>query len=279
MEKEPVILLKDVTVAYQDLVALEDVDLTVPAGAFMAIIGPNGAGKTTLLKTILGIIRPLRGQVRVFGKAPWELDGDRQRIGYVPQVLSVDLNFPVRVAEVVLMGRYGRIGLVRRPSATDRQAAWRAMERVGVADLADRPLSRLSGGQRQRVFLARALANEPELLLLDEPTTGVDVAATESLYELLHGLHDEGITILVVSHDVGVVATYVDMVACVNRRVVTHGRPDEIEENVLSCMYGPEAMFFGHGPVSHMVVVSPNVTKSTADPHHTHESFQKPSVE
>lgn len=262
MENEPIILLEHVTVTYQDLVALEDVSLSVPPGAFLAIIGPNGAGKTTLLKTILGLLRPVRGTVRVFGKAPWELDGRQQRIGYVPQVMSVDLNFPVRAGEVVLMGRYGRIGLFRRPSAADRQAALQAMERVGIADLADRPIARLSGGQRQRVFLARALANEPDLLLLDEPTTGVDVAATESLYELLRGLHDEGITILVVSHDVGVVAAYVDMVACVNRRLVAHGRPDEVGGNVLSCMYGPEAMLFGHGPVSHMVVVPSGSSES-----------------
>ncbi|MCR4407671.1 MAG: metal ABC transporter ATP-binding protein [Anaerolineae bacterium] len=254
MDGEPIILLEHVTVAYQDLVALEDVNLSVQPGAFLAVIGPNGAGKTTLLKTILGLLRPIRGTVRVFGKAPWELDGERRRIGYVPQVMSVDLNFPVRAGEVVLMGRYGRIGLVRRPAAADRQAAILAMERVGVADLADRPLARLSGGQRQRVFLARALANEPELLLLDEPTTGVDVAATESLYELLRDLHDEGITILVVSHDVGVVASYVDAVACVNRRLVAHGRPETMGSEVLSCMYGPEAILFGHGPVSHMVV-------------------------
>jgi len=251
---EPIVFLEHVTVAYQDLVALEDVNLSVQPGAFLAVIGPNGAGKTTLLKTILGLLRPIRGTVRVFGKAPWELDGERRRVGYVPQVMSVDLNFPVRAGEVVLMGRYGRIGLVRRPTVADRRAVLLAMERVGVADLADRPLARLSGGQRQRVFLARALANEPELLLLDEPTTGVDVAATESLYELLRGLHDEGITILVVSHDVGVVASYVDTVACVNRRLVAHGRPETLGSEVLSCMYGPEAILFGHGPVSHMVV-------------------------
>jgi zinc transport system ATP-binding protein len=251
----PTIQLDRVRVIFQELLVLEDVSLSVSPGEFLAVIGPNGAGKTTLLKVILGLVRPASGEVRVFGKTPWELNGERWRIGYVPQILSVDLNFPVRASEVVLMGRYGRIGLLHHPSADDRAAARQAMERVGIADLAHRPIARLSGGQRQRVFLARALANEPDLLLLDEPTTGVDVAATESLYELLRGLHEDGITILVVSHDVGVVASYVDGVACVNRRLVAHGRPDEVlGSEELAQMYGCDAMFFHHGQAPHMVV-------------------------
>ena len=163
----PIIQLESIYVAFQDLLALEDVSLSVPPGAFLAIIGPNGAGKTTLLKVILGLVHPMTGAVRVFGKAPWELNNERRRIGYVPQVQSVDINFPVRASETVLMGRYGRIGLLRRPSSNDRAAVDRAMDRVGIANLADRSLARLSGGQRQRVFLARALANDPDLLLLD----------------------------------------------------------------------------------------------------------------
>jgi zinc transport system ATP-binding protein len=255
MEKSSIIQLDHVSVTYQDLLVLEDVSLKVSRGDFLAIIGPNGAGKTTLLKVILGLVRPVNGEVRVFDKTPWELNGDRRRIGYVPQMMSVDLNFPVRAGEVVLMGRYGRIGLLRQPTATDHAAALRALESVGITDLADRPIARLSGGQRQRVFLARALANEPELLLLDEPTTGVDVTSTESLYELLRGLHEAGITILVVSHDVGVVASYVDGVACVNRRLVAHGRPDEVLNSAeLAEMYGCDAMFFHHGRVPHLVV-------------------------
>jgi zinc transport system ATP-binding protein len=242
-------------VTFQDVLVLDEVSLTVPPGSFLALLGPNGAGKTTLLRVILGLVRPITGTVRVFGKQPWELDGERRRIGYVPQVLSVDVNFPVRADEVVLMGRYGRIGMLHRPSLEDRAAADRAMERVGIADLAGRPIARLSGGQRQRVFLARALANEPDLLLLDEPTTGVDVAAGESLYELLRQLHQAGMTILVVSHDVGVVASYVDSVACMNRRLVAHGRPAEVlGSEELAQMYGCDAVFFHHGRVPHLVV-------------------------
>jgi len=251
----PIIDLDHVHVAFQDMPVLDDVTLQVRAGASLAIIGPNGAGKTTLLQVILGLVRPSSGKVRVFGKPPWELGRERCRVGYVPQVMSVDLSFPVSAREVVLMGRFGRIGLGRSPSRGDRAAALLAMERVGIADLADRPLARLSGGQRQRVFLARALANEPELLLLDEPTTGVDVASSESLYELLRLLYSGGMTMLLVSHDVGVVASYVEGVVCINRKLVAHGRPEEVlGSEQLSQMYGCAAMFFHHGNVPHLVV-------------------------
>ncbi len=254
-EAQPVIELDHVTVTFQDLLALEDVSLAVPAGSFLAVIGPNGAGKTTLLQVILGLVRPVAGSVKIFGRSPDVLGAERRRIGYVPQIMSVDLTFPVSVGEAVLMGRYGRIGLLRRPSAGDRAAARRAMKRVGIADLADRPIRRLSGGQRQRAFLARALANEPDLLLLDEPTTGVDAASSESLYELLRILHAEGITMLVVSHDVGVVASYVEGVVCINRRLVVHGRPAEVlGSEELAKMYGCDAMFFHHGHAPHLVV-------------------------
>jgi zinc transport system ATP-binding protein len=254
-QPQPIIELDHVTVTFQDLLALDDVSLTVTAGNFLALIGPNGAGKTTLLQVILGLVRPVSGSVKTFGKSPADLAGERSRIGYVPQIMSVDLNFPVSVGEVVLMGRYGRIGLFRRPAAADRAAALQAMKRVGIADLADRPIRRLSGGQRQRAFLARALANEPDLLLLDEPTTGVDAASSESLYELLRMLHADGITMLVVSHDVGVVASYVEGVVCINRRLVAHGRPAEVlGSDELAKMYGCDAMFFHHGHVPHLVV-------------------------
>ena len=253
--QKPIIELDHVEVSFQDLLALDDVSLTVPAGSFLAIIGPNGAGKTTLLQVILGLVRPTTGSVKVFGRSPADLEGERRRIGYVPQIMSVDLDFPVSVGEVVLMGRYGRMGLFRRPSAADRAAALEAMKRVGIADLADRPIRRLSGGQRQRAFLARALANQPDLLLLDEPTTGVDVASSEGLYELLRVLHAGGITMLVVSHDVGVVASYVEGVVCINRRLVAHGRPSEVlGSEELASMYGCDAMFFHHGRVPHLVV-------------------------
>jgi zinc transport system ATP-binding protein len=250
-----VIELDRATVRYQDLVALEEISFRVARGEFVAIIGPNGSGKTTLVKTILGLVKPASGAVRLFGKLPEQLNGEWKRVGYVPQFAQIDARFPIHVLDVVLMGRYGRLGLIRRPGRRDQEAARWALEQVGIADLAGRPIGRLSGGQRQRVLVARALANEPELLLLDEPTTGVDVGTTGGLFDLLDVLHHQGITILVVSHDVGVVAQHVDQVACINRRLVAHGRPEEVlSGEVLECMYGPQAALVGHGQVPHIVV-------------------------
>lgn len=250
-----VIDLEQVTVRYQELIALEDVSLKVAPAEFVALIGPNGSGKTTLIKTVLGLVKPVAGTVRLFGKPVQQLDAEWRWVGYVPQIAQIDLRFPLRVFDMVLMGRYGQVGLIRRPGRLDREAARKALDRVGMAGLAQRPIGRLSGGQRQRVLVARALAAEPELLLLDEPTTGVDVGTTEGVFDLLEGLHREGITILVVSHDVGVVAQHVDQVACVNRRLVAHGRPGEVlSGQVLECMYGRHASLVGHGEVPHIVV-------------------------
>lgn len=250
-----IIEMEDVSVSFGHVPVLDRVFFQVQPGEFLAILGPNGSGKTTLIKCILGLIRPDTGTVRIFGKEPWNLNHDRYRIGYVPQLISVDLDFPLLARDAVLMGRYARIGMFRRPKQGDREAARIAMGRVGIGDLANRPIARLSGGQRQRVFLARALSNEPEILFLDEPTTGVDPTTTESFYELLGKLHREGITIIIVSHDVGVVASHVDGVACLNRGLVGHGRPEEVlgtEE--MAKMYGCDAVLFHHGKLPHIVV-------------------------
>ncbi len=247
--------LENVTVRFQEVIALEGINLRVAKGEFVALIGPNGSGKTTLLKTVLGLLKPQTGKVRVFGQPPGQITGQGERVGYVPQAAQIDMRFPISVFDVVLMGRYGRVGLLRHPGRDDRAAAWRALERVGIASLAKRPIGRLSGGQRQRALVARALAVEPELLLLDEPTTGVDAGTTEGLFDLLKALHQQGMTILVVSHDVGVVVQYVDQVACINQRLVAHGRPDTVlNGEVLECIYGQHAAFLGHGEVPHLVI-------------------------
>jgi len=180
--EESAIELEHVYVAYGEQLVLEDVSLQVGRGEFVGILGPNGAGKSTLFKVILGLVKPVRGAVRIFGK----LQGSNGSIpiGYVPQLAQIDPSFPVRVRDVVMMGRYGRIGLVRRPSREDREAVRRALQRVEMLDLAHRQIGQLSGGQRQRVLVARALALEPRILLLDEPTSSMDVSVAEGFYEV-----------------------------------------------------------------------------------------------
>lgn len=273
MEDEVVIELQHVDVYYGRRPALQDVSLEVRRGEFLAIFGPNGSGKTTLLRTVLGLVQPTSGTVRVFGRPPAELGADRRRLGYVPQLREVDPLFPIQVADVVMMGRYGRVGLFRRPTAADWEAVRWALAQVGLADLGRRQIGELSGGQQQRVFVARALANEPEVLLLDEPMAGFDIAMTEGLYELLHQLHDRlSLTILLVSHDVGAVSQRVDRIACVSNRLVVHGRPSEIPgEQVLECIYGPEMMFFSHGPVPHLVVTPRDHGEEEGQSGHDHD--------
>jgi ABC-type Mn2+/Zn2+ transport system ATPase subunit len=247
--------LTDITVSHNAAVVLDNVSLKIEKGKFAAIIGPNGAGKTTLVKVILGLTKPDSGTVKVFDRQLDQLGELRSKIGYVPQIFTIDLKFPITVFETVLMGMYGRLGIGRRVGRAEREAAYAAMEKVGITDLKDRPIARLSGGQRQRAFIARALANNPDLLVLDEPTTGVDIATTGSLYTLLRALKGEGVTVLLVSHDVGVVANYIDTLACLNISLVAHCRPGEVECNdALKSMYGCDVAYLHHGDAPHIVV-------------------------
>jgi len=247
--------VKEVTISRSGILMLDCVSLPIEQGQFAAIIGPNGAGKTTLLKVIIGLLKPDTGESRVLGATSGRLAQAGVRIGYVPQIMSVDLSFPVSVFDTVLMGTYGSVGLGKRPRKAEKDSAAAAMERVKISDLASRPIGRLSGGQRQRVFIARALANNPQVLILDEPTTGVDSAASWSLYSLLKELKTEGVTTLLVSHDIGVVASYVDVVACLNKSVVAHGRPEDVlNSHSLADMYGCDAAFLHHGRAPHVVL-------------------------
>ena len=254
---EPIVQLEDVTVVYDGLSALRDVTLEVQKGEVVALIGPNGAGKSTLVKVILGLLRPTRGRALVFGKPPWTLTyKERRRIGYVPQLAATDPHFPITVYEVVLMGRYAHLGLVRRPGPHDHEATRRALQLTGIEELALRRLGELSGGQRQRAFIARALAAEPELLILDEPTTSLDPSMTEGIYQLVAELRKQlDLTVILVSHDVGVVAQMADTIACLAGTLVAHGRPGEVlTPKTLECMYGREAALFGHAPAPHVFV-------------------------
>ncbi len=251
-----IIEIKDLTIRYNNIVALEDVSLNIEEGSFQAIIGPNGSGKTTLLKAILGLVKPFKGSIMLFNKGIRDIGNKRSKIGYVSQYLDIDINFPVNALDIVLMGRYPEIGLFRQAGRKDKELAMKALSRVGADTLAKRRLRELSGGERQRVFLARALVNDPSILLLDEPTTGVDTTGSENFFLLLKDLHDKGITILLVSHDIGVIAGYSDRIICLNRKLIAHDKPDQVmEEGVLLNMYGKEAVFFHHHDTTPHIVV------------------------
>ncbi|MGI8606027.1 MAG: metal ABC transporter ATP-binding protein [Gaiellaceae bacterium] len=237
--------ITDLTVAYRDKPVLWDVDLTVPEGVLMAIVGPNGAGKTTLVKAILGLVRPAAGQVLVQGGTYAER---RRHVGYVPQRGSVDWDFPTSVLDVVMMGRYETLGWVRRPGRHERAAALEALAKVGMEALADRQISQLSGGQQQRVFLARALVQDTDIYLMDEPFQGVDATTERAVVEILRELRKAGKTLVVVHHDLQTVPEYFDWVTLLNVRRIASGPVDEAftEEN-LRLAYGGRVAFLDRG--------------------------------
>jgi zinc transport system ATP-binding protein len=233
---------------YGDEQVLDDVNLTVHRGDFLGIIGPNGAGKTTLLRVLLGLSPACRGQVHLFGTDVREFR-DWHRIGYVPQkAIAFEGRFPANVFEVVISGRCGRAGLARRFTAEDRAATDQALETVGMAAYRDRLIGHLSAGQQQRVFIARALVTEPDLLILDEPTVGVDLEAQEQFYSLLQHLNrDTGTTLILVSHDIGVVAREVTQLACLNHALVFHGSSEEaMRSGALAELYRPASWMVAH---------------------------------
>ncbi len=212
--------VRDLTVAYRDKPVLWDIDLTVPPGVLMAVVGPNGAGKTTFVKALLGLLPVSAGRIRFFD-APYE--ASRQQIAYVPQRGSVDWDFPTSVLDVVMMGRYGRLGWIRRPGKREREQAREALARVGMEAFAGRQIRQLSGGQQQRVFLARALVQDARVYLMDEPFQGVDAVTERAIIDLLRALRSEGRTLLVVHHDLQTVEEYFDRVMLLNVRRIASG--------------------------------------------------------
>lgn len=218
-----VVELEEVNLSLDGTHVLEDITLDIPAGDFVALIGQNGAGKTSLIKVILGALRPQRGTVRLFGQDVRQF-GEWHRVGYIPQhATGFDPRFPASVWEIASLGRVPRRGLLRPLSSQDRQVVEAALETVGMASMRRRRIGELSGGERQRVLIARALASEPDFLVLDEPTAGVDPGMQEEVYEFLRSLNEErGLTILLATHDLGAVLRIAKTVACINRRLVCH---------------------------------------------------------
>ena len=214
-----------VTVAYRNTPVLTDLNFEVPAGTLTAIVGPNGAGKSTLIKTALGLVQPLTGHFEFFGQSFREVDG---RVSYVPQRASVDWDFPVTALDVVCMGLYRKIGWFRPVRARHRKRAMEALAEVGMQDYAKRQISQLSGGQQQRVFLARALVQDAELFLMDEPLAGVDVATEKTIINTLHRLRDQGRTAMVVHHDLDTVSEYFDRVLLLNQHIIAEGSSEEV---------------------------------------------------
>ncbi len=239
---EPALALhvEDLTASYGGSAVLWDVDLNVPPGVLAAIVGPNGAGKSTLLKCVIGAVRAAAGHVYVFGR-PYVRQ--RHRVAYVPQRTSVDWDFPTTALDVVTMGLYGRLGWLRRPGRREADEALEALAMVGMDAYADRQISQLSGGQQQRVFLARALVQDADLYLMDEPFAGVDATTERAIVELLKDLRSRGKTVVAVHHDLQTVSSYFDWLALLNVRLIAQGRVSEVytSEN-LRAAYGPRVV-------------------------------------
>ena len=244
-----IIKLNNIWVYYDDIPVLEDVSLQVESNDFLGIIGPNGGGKTTLLKVILGLIVPDRGKVAVLGNLPVE---SRSDIGYVPQHNLFDREFPINVWDVVLMGRYGKVGIIKRFKKEDKEIALAALETVGMINDINKQIGKLSGGEQQRVFIARALVSQPKILLLDEPTASVDSTMQTEFYELLEKLK-QNMAIVLVSHDISAISVYVDKIACLNRQLFYHGSK-EVGVDVLEATYKCPVQMIAHGTVPHRVL-------------------------
>ncbi|MEW5990250.1 MAG: metal ABC transporter ATP-binding protein [Chloroflexota bacterium] len=242
-EPPPSVWLVDVSVGYEDRPVLDDVDLQLPAGSLTAVVGPNGGGKSTLLKLIAGLLDPWGGTISVLGGRPGE---HARAIAYVPQAEAVDWSFPVAAGDVVMMGRYPRLGPFRRPGPHDHHVVGDALAAVGMHGAIDRQIGALSGGQRRRVFLARALASEPELYLLDEPVTGVDTATQEDLMAVLDAEAKRGKTVIASTHDLASAAQHFRSIVAVNGTVVAQGDASLVlDPDVLLRTYGGHLLFVG----------------------------------
>ena len=251
----PIVELENVTAGYENQVVLKDVNLRIMPGDFVGFLGPSGSGKTTLLRTILGASRVFGGNTSVEGQA---VGGKRSRAGYVPQLETIDWNFPVTVAEVVMMGFTRRNPFFPWHRKEDWRVAREIMQRLGIAHLEERHIRQLSGGQQQRVFLARALVSNPSLLLLDEPTSGVDIKTRDEVMHLLHELNHQGITIVMTTHEINAVAAHLPWLVCLKGHILAEGPPSEvISPQILRMTYGAEMPVIEHQGMT-LVAESPH---------------------
>ncbi len=248
MNDESVISFKHVSFRYNGEKVLDDINVDIKRGDFVGIIGPNGSGKTTLLRLSLNLLKAQSGEVRLFGERISRFT-DWSRIGYVPQkITQLETKFPITVEEVIALGRTSRVGLFGRLAGRDKRAIRHVEEIIDISRIKNKLITELSGGQQQRVFIAKALASEPELLILDEPTTGVDLESQETFYSLLTKLNREtGLTIILVSHDIGVVLNQVSTLFCINRSLIYHGSPEKfVRGKQLEDLYGKDIRVFLH---------------------------------
>ncbi len=254
INEKPLLKLTGVTLGYSGIPTLTEVSFIINRGQFLGIIGPNGSGKSTLLKGILGLLSPLQGEISLFG-AGYKKHNIRKKIGYVPQKSRNEAGFPASVKEVVMMGLYSQIGWLRRPQAIHHQMAEQGLARVGMADLSQRPIGELSGGQYQKVMIARALVNEPELLVLDEPTAAVDISAQRAILELLEKLNrEQGMTILMVTHDINEIVHFCDGILLLNGTVCAFGTPAEVlTKEHLKSVYGDRVFIYDHHGHPHVM--------------------------
>jgi ABC-type Mn2+/Zn2+ transport system ATPase subunit len=262
----PLAEFRSASFSYGNGLVVRDVDLAVERGSMVGLVGPSGAGKTTLLRALLGQIRPVSGAALLDGKPIGRRP--RVRVGYVPQLETIDWHFPVTVSEVVFLGRVSESGPFPWPRPRDRRDVAELLELLGIGALADRHIRELSGGQQQRVFLARALIRKPDLLLLDEPTSGVDVRTRQEVLDLLRTINERGIAIVLTTHDLNSVAAELPDVVCVNGRVVARGRPEDVfVPDVLKETFGSEMVVFRH----HDVLLATDAPAHTTDhAHHVH---------
>ena len=240
----PIVELRAVSSGYPENVVLSDISLTINQGAFVGLLGPSGSGKSTLLRTILGTVPIFRGEVLIDGKT---INGKRPRLGYVPQLETIDWNFPVTVQEAVMMGRTMNNPLFPWYKTEEKSRALEIMERLEISSLANHHIRALSGGQQQRVFLASALISTPRILLLDEPTSGVDIRTRHEVIHLLQELNDQGVTIIMTTHEINAVALHLPWLVCLNGKIVDSGKPEDvITTETLSRTYGADMPVIQH---------------------------------